>query len=257
MHQPLGIHDPIHPDYVCLLQKSLYVLKQAPRAWCQWFADFVTTIGFHDRISDNSLFVYSYVSDIAYLLLYFVDIVLTTLSDSLRQSIMSKLSSEFAMKDLRPLSYFLDIVVSNTSTGLFLSQCKYVVEILEKARISNCKPAPTPVATTKKLRIDSGSPYDNPTLYRSLAGALQYLTFTRPDISYAVQQVCLFMHDPRVEHMAALYIFFAMSKVLLIMVYNSTSPLSHLFYLIWVLIGVVVLILAARHLDTVSFWVII
>ena len=57
----------------------------------------------------------------------------------------------------------------------------------------------------RKLCANAGCPYDNPTLYRSLAGALQYLTFTRPYISYAVQQVCLFMHDPRVEHMAAIH----------------------------------------------------
>ena len=71
--------------------------------------------------------------------------------------------------------------------------------------MSQCKPAPTPVTTPRKLSADTGSPYDNPTLHRSLAGALQYLTFTRPDISYAVQQVCLFMHDPRVAHMTALH----------------------------------------------------
>ena len=71
--------------------------------------------------------------------------------------------------------------------------------------MSDCKPAPTPVAATSKLSNHSTSPYVNPTLYRCLAGALQYLTFSRPDISYTVQQVCLFMHDPKVEHMAVLH----------------------------------------------------
>ena len=205
MHQPLGFRDPAHPDYVCLLRKSLYGLKPASRAWYQRFADFVTTIGFRNNICDNSLFVYSHGSHLAYLLLYVDDIILTASSDSLRQFIMTKLSSEFAMKDLGPLSYALGIAVSRTSAGLFLSQRKYATEILEKADISDCKRAPTPVATTSKLSTDSGSPCDNPTLYRCLAGALQYLTFTRPDISYAVQQVCLFMHEPSVEHMAVLH----------------------------------------------------
>ena len=71
--------------------------------------------------------------------------------------------------------------------------------------MSQFKPAPTPVTTSGKLCANAGSPYDNPTLYRSLAGALHYLIFTRLDISFAVQQVCLFMHDPRVEHMASLH----------------------------------------------------
>ena len=58
MHQPLGFRDPTHPDHLCLLQKSLYGLKQSPRAWYQRFADFVTTIGFVNSISDSSLIIY-------------------------------------------------------------------------------------------------------------------------------------------------------------------------------------------------------
>ncbi|XP_057544445.1 uncharacterized mitochondrial protein AtMg00810-like [Amaranthus tricolor] len=111
---------------------------------------------------------------------------------------MSKLSSEFSMKDLDPLNYFLGIAVNSTSTGLFLSQQRYASEILEKVGMSQCKSVCTPVATFGKLYANTGSPCDDPTLYRSLAGALQYLTFTRPDISYVVQQVCLDMHDSRV-----------------------------------------------------------
>ncbi|XP_057543866.1 uncharacterized mitochondrial protein AtMg00810-like [Amaranthus tricolor] len=71
--------------------------------------------------------------------------------------------------------------------------------------MSQCNPVATPVATSDKLCANAGSSCEDPTLYRSLAGALQYLTFTRPDISYVVQQVCLYMHDPRIEHMAAIH----------------------------------------------------
>ena len=90
----------------------------------------MTTIDFCNSISDNSLFIYCHRFDIAYLLLYVDDIVLTASSDTLRQSIMHKLSSEFAMKDLGPLSYFLGIVVTRTSVSLFLSQPKNDAEIL-------------------------------------------------------------------------------------------------------------------------------
>ncbi|GJZ86543.1 ribonuclease H-like domain-containing protein [Tanacetum coccineum] len=76
-------------------------------------------------------------------------------------------------------------------------------EILERAHMQNCNPCRTPVDTESKLGSD-GDPVSDPTLYRSLAGALQYLTFTRPDLSYAVQQVCLYMHDPRDPHFTAL-----------------------------------------------------
>ena len=131
----------------------------------------MTAIGFRNSISDNSLFVYYHGSNIAYFILYVDDIILIGSSDLLHQFVMSKLSSEFAMKDLGPLSYFLGIVISRTPTGLFLSQTKYAAEILDKAGTSQCKPAPTPVTTSSKLCADAGSPYDNPTLYRTLAGA--------------------------------------------------------------------------------------
>ena len=72
------------------------------------------------------------------------------------------------------------------------------------ANMTGCKPCTTPVDLKSKLAEDGGQPVKNPTKYRSLAGALQYLTFTRPDISYAVQQVCLFMHDPHELHLQAL-----------------------------------------------------
>ncbi|GJW57863.1 ribonuclease H-like domain-containing protein [Tanacetum coccineum] len=86
---------------------------------------------------------------------------------------------------------------------MFLSQRKYDVEILERAHMANCNPCQTHVDTESKLGND-GDPVSDPALYRSLACSLQYLTFTRPDISYAVQQVCLHMHNPREPHFSAL-----------------------------------------------------
>ncbi|XP_048496507.1 uncharacterized mitochondrial protein AtMg00810-like [Beta vulgaris subsp. vulgaris] len=204
LHQPLGFRDPARPNHVCLLKKSLYGLKQAPRAWYMRFADFVSTLGFIHSKSDHSLFIYRHGSHVAYLLLYVDDIILTASSDELRQSIIASLSSEFAMKDLGSLSYFLGIAVTRHAGGLFLSQRKYALEIIERAGMASCKPSPTSVDTKPKMSAHASTPYEDPSHYRSLAGALQYLTFTRPDISYAVQQVCLFMHASCDEHMQAL-----------------------------------------------------
>ncbi|GKG18314.1 ribonuclease H-like domain-containing protein, partial [Tanacetum coccineum] len=86
---------------------------------------------------------------------------------------------------------------------MFLSQKKYAFELLKRAHMANCNPTQTLVDTESKLSSD-GDPISNPTLNRSLAGGLQYLTFTRPNISYAVQQVFLHMHNPREPHLAAL-----------------------------------------------------
>ena len=191
MHQPMGFRDKNHPNHVCLLKKSLYGLKQVPRAWYQRFADFVATIGFSHSKSDHSLFIYKNGSDTAYILLYVDDIILTASSDRLRKYFMTLLGSEFAMKDLGPLSFFLGIAVTRHAHGLFLSQKQYVTKIIERAGMFNCS-------------ATNDAPFNDPTKYRSLAGALQYLTFTRPDISYVLQQICLHMHAPTNEHMSAL-----------------------------------------------------
>nr|GEU94278.1 ribonuclease H-like domain-containing protein [Tanacetum cinerariifolium] len=174
MHKPLGFHDLEHPNYVCLLQQSLYGLKQAPRAWFQRFAAYITTIGFTPSHCDSSLFIYKQGDDTTFLLLYVDDIVLTTSSDLTRDY-----------------------------SGMFLSQRKYAMEILKHSHMVDCNPSWTPVDTEPKLG-DGGTLVIDPTLYRSLAGFLQYLTFTRPDITYVVQQVCLYMNDPREPHFSAL-----------------------------------------------------
>ncbi|XP_021862077.1 uncharacterized mitochondrial protein AtMg00810-like [Spinacia oleracea] len=140
-----------------------------------------------------------------YLLLYVDDIVLTTSSDELRDWMISQLKSEFPMTDLGPVSYFLGISVIRTPSYMLLSQKKYAHEILKRVGMSECKPASTPVEANSKLSANTGPPVKDPTQYRSLAGALQYLTFTRSDIAYAVQQVCLFMHDPPEPHLGALH----------------------------------------------------
>ncbi|KAD5317388.1 hypothetical protein E3N88_17334 [Mikania micrantha] len=117
---------------------------------------------------------------------------------------MGLLSTEFSMKDLGPLSYFLGVSVTRDVHGLFLSQSQYARDILSRAKMSDCNPVRTPVDTAGKLGSTDGDLLSDPTHYRSLAGALQYLTFTRPDISYAVQQVCMHMHAPRSSHLNAL-----------------------------------------------------
>lgn len=140
----------------------------------------------------------------AYLLLYVDDIILTASNTQLLQQFNSLLSKEFAMTDLGTLHQFLGITVHHTPHGLFLSQESYVADILSRANMFDCKPSGTPCDTDSKPSATAGDLLTDGTLYCSLAGALQYLTFTRPDITYAVQQVCLFMHAPREPHLAYL-----------------------------------------------------
>jgi hypothetical protein len=101
------------------------------------------------------------------------------------------------------LRFFLDIDVRRTKAGFCLSQERYAEELLDRAGMSSCKPVSTPIDAKGKLATD-GEPIDDAQTYRSLAGALQYLTVTRPDLAFAVQQACLHMHDPRTPHLTLL-----------------------------------------------------
>ncbi|XP_050891047.1 uncharacterized mitochondrial protein AtMg00810-like [Lathyrus oleraceus] len=142
---------------------------------------------------------------------------------------MSLLASEFAIKDLGPLSYFLGIAVSRHPDGIFLSQSTYASDIIERAGMASCKPSSTLVDTKQKLNTSSDISYEDTSLYQSLVGALQYLTFTRPDISYIVQQVCLHMHAPRTEHMLALkHILHYVQGTLHFGLHLSPSPITKL-----------------------------
>ena len=201
--QPTGFVDSAHPDWVCRLNKSLYGLKQAPRAWYSRFATYLLGLGFVEAKSDTSLFIFHRGSETVYLLLYVDDIVLTASSSALLRQTIQALQQEFSMKDLGELHHFLGIHVDRSPKGMFLSQRHYTMDILERAGMSDAKPCSTPVDTNSKMSGTVGTPVSDPTHYRSLTGALQYLTFTRPDISYAVQQVCLYMHDPREHHLTA------------------------------------------------------
>jgi len=131
------------------------------------------------------------------------DIILTASSQQLLHRVIAALKKEFAMKDLGPLHHFLGMAVQRHKDSLILSQRQYTLDILERHGMNGCNPCSTPVDTCAKVSAIAGPPVADPTTYRSLAGALQYLTFTRPDIAYAVQQICLHMHDPRENHLIA------------------------------------------------------
>jgi hypothetical protein len=108
------------------------------------------------------------------------------------------------MKDLGPLHHFLGITVERRPDGLFLHQRTYTLDILKHAVMADCKPCTTLVDLQTKLAGDSGPPVEDASQSWSIAGALQYLIFTQPDIVYAVQQICLHMHDPREPHLTAM-----------------------------------------------------
>lgn len=118
----------------------------------------------------------------AYLLLYVDDIFLTASSTVLLKKSIDALASDFDLTDLGKLHHFLGITFSYNEAGIFFSQQNCAADILHQAAMTYCNPCLTPIDSKAKFTADDSPPVDDPTLYRSLAGALEYLTFTRPDI---------------------------------------------------------------------------
>jgi histone deacetylase 1/2 len=114
-------------------------------------------------------------------------------------------SSDFAVKDLGKLHYFLGLEITYPGNGLALSQQKYSQDLLRHAGMLECKAATTPMSSTETLSATDGAlmSADAATDYISIVGGLQYLTITRPDVSYAVNRVCQYLHAPRDAHWPA------------------------------------------------------
>uniref|UniRef100_A0A2N9FWE2 Integrase catalytic domain-containing protein n=1 Tax=Fagus sylvatica TaxID=28930 RepID=A0A2N9FWE2_FAGSY len=203
MAQPQDYIDHTHPHYVCKLQKSIYGLKQAPRAWFESFTTQLLHLGFIASSADSSLFIYKDNQVIAYLLLYVDDIVFTSNTPSFLDHLIQQLNSTFDLKDLGSLHYFLGLQITRSSSRLYITQSKYAQDLLKKHNMLDCKPASSPSCPNVRLAVHDGDLLTDPHAYRSMVGTLHYLTFTRPDISFVVHQVCQYMSTPTTTHLTA------------------------------------------------------
>ncbi|XP_028108872.1 uncharacterized protein LOC114307674 [Camellia sinensis] len=203
MDQPLGFVDPSKRTMVCKLHKALYGLKQAPRTWFSTFSRFLLSQGFLQSKCDSSLFVRKTTSSITYLLIYVDDILLIGTNEEFIQTLLIHMHKAFSMKELCHISYFLSILVQSSPHGYFPSQSKYATDIFAKAGMKDCKPCATLVFLKPPLLPHASLLFSQPFLYRSIVGALQYLTITRHELSYVVNFACQYMHSPTNCHFAA------------------------------------------------------
>ncbi|XP_017183840.1 uncharacterized mitochondrial protein AtMg00810-like [Malus domestica] len=140
--------------------------------------------------------------DLVILLLYVDDIILTGSNPVKSQVVIDDLAGVFDLKDMGRLSYFLGLHIQYKDDGsLFITQTKYAKDLLRKAGMDSCKPTSTPSKPHAQILAGEGRLLSEPSQYRSLVGALQYLTFTRPDIAHSVNLVCQFMTQPTDLHM--------------------------------------------------------
>nr|KYP36109.1 Retrovirus-related Pol polyprotein from transposon TNT 1-94 [Cajanus cajan] len=190
-------------SHSCKLRKSLYGLKQSSRKWYEKLSNLLLSNGYKQAHSDHSLFTKRHGSAFTALLIYVDDIVLTGNSAAEITRIKHILHSNFHVKDLGQLKYFLGIEVAHSSKGISLCQRKYCLDLLSDSGMLGCKPSSTPMDSTLRLHDDASGYLDDPLPYRRLVGRLVYLTNTRPDIAFSTQQLSQFMSKPTNAHHAA------------------------------------------------------
>ncbi|GKB97477.1 retrovirus-related pol polyprotein from transposon TNT 1-94 [Tanacetum coccineum] len=203
MKQPPGFIDLQRPNHVCLLHKSLYDLKQATCAWFERLFMDLFDLGFKGSKTDPSLFIYSRIDTLLYILVYVDDIIVTGNNKGTIDNIICQLGSAFALKDLGSLNYFLGIEIVTHVFDILLSQKKYILELLQSAGISNCNLVSSPMVTSSPLSLDDSIAFSNPVKYRQVVGSLQYVTLSRPNIAFAVNKVCQYMHALTENHWSA------------------------------------------------------
>ena len=139
------------------------------------------------------------------MLVYVDDIVIAGSSPAVVDLLVQSLAASFPIKDLGKLEYFLGLEAAFHLGGMTLTQRKYALDLLHRVNMENCKPTSTPLVTSAPLSRESGALLgaDDSFRYRSVVGTLQYLTLTRPDISFAVNKVCQFLSQPTEVHWEA------------------------------------------------------
>ncbi|XP_022861718.1 uncharacterized protein LOC111382079 [Olea europaea var. sylvestris] len=166
---------------VCKLHKSIYGLKQSK--------------------SDYSLFTKGSGNTFIALLVYVDDILITGCNQLEITSFKSLLHSQFKLKDLGNLKYFLGLEITRSKKGIFFITKKYALQLLEDSGFLACKPAMLLMDPKLKLSSLEGDLVLDTSMYRKLIGRLLYLTISRPDITYAVHKLSQFVSWPRKPHL--------------------------------------------------------
>ncbi|KAI3715218.1 hypothetical protein L6452_22190 [Arctium lappa] len=184
--QPPGFENPLYPDRVYKLKKALYDLHQAPRAWYDTLSTYFLENGFDRGIIDKTLFIKRSKKDTLLVQIYVDDIIFGSTKDQMCRDFEELMHKSFKMSSMGELTFFLRLQVKQQKDGIFISQSKYVKDILDKYGLSDSKPASTPMETHKHITADLEGEDVDVYLYRSMIGSLMYLTASRPDVMFPV-----------------------------------------------------------------------
>ncbi|KAI3759044.1 hypothetical protein L6452_06617 [Arctium lappa] len=201
--QPPGFENPNYPDRVYKLKKALYGLHQAPRAWYDTMSSYLLENGFERGVIDKTLFIKRKKKDILLVQIYVDDIIFGSTRDNMCKEFEELMHQRFKMSSMGELTFFLGLQVQQKSDGIFISQSKYVQDILTKFGFSDSKPASTPMETHKQIIADLEGEDMDVHHYRSMIGSLMYLTASRPDIMFPVCVCARFKVRPKQSHYQA------------------------------------------------------
>jgi hypothetical protein len=197
--QPPGYIIAGKEDAVLKLQKALYGLRQAPRAWYTKLDASLVSLGFVHSPLEHA--VYRRGDNHSYLLICVVDdLIITDTEVSAIVEFKQQMQKLFKMSDLVLLSYYLGIEVTQSDGKITVCQRSYAEKIVEAAGLGNCNSSRTPIECHLKLKKDDDAAETDKTLYRSVIGSLRYLVNTRPDLAYAVGIGSRFMENPSTTH---------------------------------------------------------
>nr|GEX88785.1 putative ribonuclease H-like domain-containing protein [Tanacetum cinerariifolium] len=201
--QPLGFEDPEYPDKVYKVVKALYGLHQAPRAWYETLATYLLENGFQRGTINQRLFIKKQQKDILLVQIYVDDIIFGATNKALCKSFEKLMKDKFQMGSMGELTFFLGLQVKKKTDGIFISQDKYVAEILRIFGLSEGKSASTPIDAEKPLLKDSDGKDVYVHTYRFMIGSLMYLTSSRPDIMFRVCACARFQVTLKISHLNA------------------------------------------------------
>ncbi|GJU40256.1 putative ribonuclease H-like domain-containing protein [Tanacetum coccineum] len=202
--QPPGFEDPQFPDKVYKVEKALYGLHQAPRAWYKTLSTYLLENRFRRGTIDKTLFIKKDKGDILLVQVYVDDIIFGSTKKSLRTEFESLMHKKFQMSSMMEPTFFLGLQVMQRDDEIFISQDKYVADILKKFDFSSVKTTSTLIETNKALLKDEEAEDVDVHLYKSMIGSLMYLTASRPDIMFAVCACARFQVTPKVSHLHAM-----------------------------------------------------
>ncbi|GJU84678.1 putative ribonuclease H-like domain-containing protein [Tanacetum coccineum] len=195
MEAPRGFTESFGEREVCLLKKSLYGLKQSPRAWFGRFTLAMKHYVFKQSNSDHTLFLKQRDNLITCLIIYVDDMIITRNDKEEITKLKKNLFTEFEMKDLGRLKYFLVIEVLRSKHGILMYQKKYVLDLLAEIGMVDCKPADTLMIVNHKLYMEKKARLADKGRYQRMVGKLIYLSHTRPDIAHVVGVTQIFPGD--------------------------------------------------------------